>query len=119
MSDSDQSSDSEVEEQKGPDFFLTQKEQESESLESSEHPEEYNQFNYEKIIGFDKKGLLELFQEIDFDNIIQDEEEILQYIRKNKADMIKKKEKEISSMSNTLLYYLTLSFRREKEHRNH
>jgi hypothetical protein len=54
----------EVAEDKGPDFFLTQKE-DNKSVVNSEHYSEFDGVSYEKVIGFDKKRLLELFQEIE------------------------------------------------------
>lgn len=64
---SNEDSDSEgdgVAEDKGPDFFLTQKE-EADSKADEDKSEEFDGHSYEKVIGFDKKRLLELFQEIE------------------------------------------------------
>lgn len=88
-------------EDKQADFFLTQKGETSSVSELHEESEEEG-LSYEKRIGFDKKKLLELFQEIEANNLflinnVQDEEQILEYIRKHKQVNIDKKEKEIAS----------------------
>lgn len=90
-----------VVEDKPADFFLTQK-GETSSVSDSHEESEQEGLSYEKRIGFDKKKLLELFQEIEANNLflinnVQDEEQILEYIRKHKQVNIDKKEKEIAS----------------------
>ena len=91
------------------DFFLTQKEAEdSNSISDSEEKSDFDELSYDKRIGFDKKKLIDLFQDIEEKNLflinnVQDEEQILEYIIKNKHIMIRKKEEEIKS--NSLMFY--------------
>ena len=48
------------------DFFLTQKgDENSSSISSSEKQSDFDEYSYERRIGFDKKKLLELFQDIE------------------------------------------------------
>ena len=91
--DSSRSSDEDLSqhEVKGPDFFLTQKEQEIANVK-----EEQESQIYERAIGFDKNKLMDLFLEIEEKNLflinnIQDEEESLEQIRRNKQSAISTK----------------------------
>jgi hypothetical protein len=108
----DKSSEEVYAEDKGHDFFLTQKAENSSV--SGSNIDESEGLSYEKRIGFDKRKLIDLFQEIEEKNLflinnVQDEEQILEYIKKSKASVIEKKQKEIDSNN-------TVNFRREEEH---
>ena len=111
----DKSSEEANAEDKGQDFFLTQK-VEGSSVSGS-NLDESEGLSYEKRIGFDKRKLIDLFQEIEEKNLflinnVQDEEQILEYIKKSKTSVIEKKQKEIDSE-------FKFNSRREEEHPDH
>lgn len=94
--DSSRSSDElAIEQDEGPDFFLTQK-----NKETANNKEDQESILYERAIGFDKNKLMDLFLEIEEKNLflinnIQDEEESLEFIRRNKQAAINLKLKAI------------------------